>query len=85
MISNKLTLILLGHTIKSVEFSRKITIESITSFDNGLHDLVALFIGNSRAKREIRQISSNSYSCGLDERCFLIRERRAIELTCIHV
>ena len=85
VISNKLLLRGLIHTIKRVECASKVTSEVIASCNDMLHDLVALIICDTRAKREVRKVPANTDPGRLDHGCFFIGEGRAFELGGIHV
>jgi len=63
MISDELILVLLGHTIKRVECSLKVTFESFASSNNFGHDFISLLLSNTWTKRVVSQVSSNSDSC----------------------
>ena len=85
MVIDELSLDLLGHIVKRVEGSLKITFKSGASLNDSLHNLVALLVADTGSKRESSDISSNSDSSRLDESGTFSTERRAVELGVVHV
>ena len=85
MVGDQLVLHVLLHAIERVESALEVPFEATASLDDGLHDLVALVVGDSRAEREPGKIPANSDSRRFDHRGLLFREWWAIELFGIHV
>jgi len=62
IISDELVLLSLGHGGERVESSSQLAFEGVASLDNLCLNCVSLLFGDSRAKREFSQVSSNSDS-----------------------
>ena len=60
VVSNKLLLCSLIHSFKGVEGTSQVTGEVITSINDMLHDLVALIISDTGAKREVREVPADA-------------------------
>ena len=60
VVSNELLLGSLIHSFKRVESARQVTGEVIASIYDMLHHLIALFISDSGAKREIGKVPADA-------------------------
>ena len=60
VVSNKLLLCSLIHSFKGVECASQVTGEVIASINDMLHDLVALIISDTGAKREVSEVPADA-------------------------
>jgi len=73
------------HALEWVESSLKVTFEGFASSDDLGHDLVSLFLGNTRTKRVVSQVSSNSDSSGVDHSGFVFSKFSVFNTVSGHV
>jgi len=73
------------HTFKRIEFTLKVTFELVASFDNLVHDLKSLSLGDTRAERVTSKVSTNSNSSGFNHGGIFLRERRSVKVGGVHV
>ena len=85
VISNQLLLGGLVHTVKCVELAFQITCKGSTGLDYPIHYFITLLVGNTRSKRVVSKVSSDTDASRLDQSCSLFRKRWAVELICIHI
>ena len=85
VVSNQLLLLSFSHGSKRIECSGKLTLEGIASLNDLLLNSIALLAGNSRTKREVSQVATNSDTSRLDHGGILRWERRALEFRMVHV
>jgi len=86
VILNELGLSLLVHSLKRVEGSLKVwLLEGLKSCNNRVHHLESLSLRESRAKREVSEVSADSDSGGDDHLGVLLGEGRGVELGGVHV
>ena len=85
VVSNQLLLLSFSHGSKRIECSGKLTLEGIASLNDLLLNSIALLAGNSRTKREVSQVATNSDTSRLDHGGILRWEGWCLELSGIHV
>jgi len=85
VVFNKLFLISFAHGFERVESSLKISFESGSSFSDESHNFESLFFGDTWAKWEISQVSSNSDSCRLDHLSIFLGEFGVLDTVRSHV
>lgn len=80
VICDKLVLHLFAHAAQRVESSLEISIKSVKSCDDLLHDLVSLLSSKSWSEWVVSQVSAYSDSCALDKCSIFWCKGRGLEL-----
>lgn len=85
VVSNQLLLSFSIHAIEGVELASKVTFKGVASLHDLIHDIVTLLVGDTRAKRVISKVAAHTDACRVDESCFFLRERWAVQFISVHV
>lgn len=85
MIINHLLSDILGHALDWVEGSLKVTLETIASLDDGLHNLVTLFLGNTWSEWEGSKVTADTNTGGENHLSLLWGEWWAVKSLGGHV
>ena len=85
MICDQLILLRFGHRSEGVEGASELTLELAASLNNFLFNLISLLSRDSRSKRIICQVTSDSDASRLDHGRVLRREWRALKFSVVHI
>jgi len=85
VIVNELLLILGTHTLKWVELSFEVTLESVASSHDLVHDLKSLGLGDTWTERVVSEVSSDSDSCRVDHSRLLWSEIGVLKTIGSHI
>ncbi len=85
MVSDELVSLSISHGAERVELSLQLTLEAVAGLDDLLLDLVALFVGDTRAERVLCEITSDTDASGLDHCGLVLWEWWALKFGVVHV
>ena len=75
----------LVHTLKLVDSSLKVILETFASRGNSLHDLKSVLLGDSWSEWVLSEVTSDSNTGGHDHSSLVLWEWWAVKTTGIHV
>ena len=85
VIVDQLLLVGLAHTVEWVELTLEVTLESVASSDNLVHDLISLSLGDTWSKWVTSKVSSNSDSSGDNHSGIILGELSVLDTIGGHV
>ena len=85
VVLDELVLHLLAHTLEWVEGTLEITLESVQSGYDFLHDLDSLLASDAWSEWEVSQVSADSNSGADDKSSIFSVEGRGLQLGCVHI
>ena len=85
MVSDQLLGLGLAEVVKGVVGAFEVSFEGVASFNDLLSDLITLFFSDTRAKRVVGKVTSNSDSCGDNHGSVFLSEGRSVDIQGVHV